>query len=279
MSSIALNTMTELEQNELDAVIRCVKDYRGVDFSEYAQGSLNRRVMRFFEINRLSGLSEFQQRVRTDREFGDFFINEITVNVTEMFRDPTFWVCIRDSVLPALSDRPVIRIWHAACSTGEEVFSMGILLREAGLEDKTRIVATDLNETALEQAQTGVFKLKSQILNHKNYGALNGKNDLALYYRTEGNNVIYDSSLIRNVKFLKHDLTSEQQPAKFDLIICRNVLIYFSFSLQDRVLQHFYDSLKSDSFLGIGSKESIYRTKIEKLVEIESYEEKIFRKP
>jgi chemotaxis protein methyltransferase CheR len=156
---------------------------------------------------------------------------------------------------------------------------MGILLREAGLEEKARIVATDLNETALKQAQTGVFKLKNQLLNQKNYGSLNGKNDLAVYYKNDGNNVVYDSSLIRNVKFIKHDLSSEQQLAKFDLIICRNVLIYFSFNLQDRVLQHFYDSLKAGSYLGIGSKESIYRTKIEKLVEIESYEEKIFRKP
>ncbi len=267
----------ELENNDLGAIINYVRDYRGVDFSNYAQGSLNRRILRFFEINRLSGLSEFQQRIRTDREFGDFFINEITVNVTEMFRDPTFWIYIRDHVIPELNNRSVIRIWHAACSTGEEVYSMGILLKEAGIENKVKIIATDLNENALEQAKKGVYRKKNQSLNQKNYETFNGKGDFSKYYKDEDNTVVFDNTLIKHVEFLKHDLTCGQELSKFDLIICRNVLIYFNFNLQDKVLQLFHNSLKPDSYLGIGSKESIYRTKIEKLLKIESYEEKIFR--
>jgi chemotaxis protein methyltransferase CheR len=270
--------MTEFEQNELGSIIKYVRDYRGVDFSDYALGSLNRRIIRFFEINRIAGLTEFHQRIRTDKEFGDFFINEVTVNVTEMFRDPGFWIFLRDQVMPVLNERPVIKIWHAACSTGEEVYSMGILLKEAGMDKKARIVATDLNENALEHAKKGTYKIKNQVLNQKNYEAFSGKKELSSYFKSDGNSVVFDSELIRNVQFLKHDLTSEQQLSTFDLIICRNVLIYFNFNLQVRVLQLFYNSLKPRSYLGIGSKESIYRTNTEKLLRTESYEEKIFRK-
>lgn len=270
--------MMEFENKDLGAIINYVRDYRGVDFSSYAQGSLNRRILRFFEINRLSGLSEFQQKIRTDREFGDFFINEITVNVTEMFRDPSFWIYIRDHIIPKLNNRPVIRIWHAACSTGEEIYSMGILLKEAGIDNKVRITATDLNENALEQARKGVYRKKNQTLNQKNYETFNGTGDFSKYFKDEDNTVVFDNNLIKHVEFLKHDLTSEQQLSKYDLIICRNVLIYFNFNLQDKVLQLFYNSLKPNSYLGIGSKESIYRTKIEKLIKLESYEEKIYRK-
>lgn len=270
--------MTEFEPNELSTLIRYVKDYRGVDFSDYAHGSLNRRIIRFFEINRIAGLTEFQQRIRTDKDFGDYFINEVTVNVTEMFRDPAFWVFLRDQVMPVLNEKNIIKIWHAACSTGEEVYSMGILLKEAKMEKKTRIIATDLNDNALEHAKKGVYKVKNQVLNKKNYEAFSGKTELSSYYTSDGNNVSFDNELIRNVQFLKHDLTSEKQLSTFDLIICRNVLIYFNFNLQVRVLQLFYNSLNPQSYLGIGSKESIYRTNTEKLLKTESYEEKIFRK-
>lgn len=270
--------MNEFDQREIKSIIDYVKIYRGVDFNDYAQGSLKRRVVRFFEMRRISGITEFEFRIKNDEQFATDFINEVTVNVTEMFRDPTFWIFLRDQVFPELAKLPVIRIWHAACSTGEEIYSMAILLKEAGLYSRARIVATDLNNCAIEHAKKGIYKIKSQSLNEKNYIGFKGKMSLSDYYKTEDTNVFYDPDLIKNVKFMKHNLASDQPFATFDLIICRNVLIYFNFNLQDKVLQLFLSSLERGGYLGIGSKESIYQTKAEKNFKTESIEEKIFKK-
>lgn len=269
--------MTDLTQKELDTILLYVKMYKGIDFTNYAQGSLKRRIIRFFGVKRLNGINEFESRIKKENEFADDFIDEVTVNVTEMFRDPGFWIYLRNSVLPQLAERPLINIWHAACSTGEEVYSMGILLKEAGISN-FKMVATDLNKSALNHAQKGIYKLKNQELNNRNYRQFNGAKELTDYYKIEGNNVIYDSSLIQNVEFKKHNLVNDKSFATYDLIICRNVLIYFNFELQEKVLSLFCDSMHIGSFLGIGSKESISWTKSEKFFNTESLEEKIFKK-
>ncbi|MFW5644764.1 MAG: CheR family methyltransferase [Bacteroidota bacterium] len=270
--------MTDLSNQEIDSIIKLLKLKKGTDLSDYARSSLNRRVNRFFDVKKISCIKDFEQRMQNEEAFADCFIDEITVNVTEMFRDAGFWIEIRDTVLPKLVERPIINIWHAACSTGEEVYSMAILLNEAGLYEKCRIVATDLNIAALKKCEKGIYLLKNQILNERNYNMFSGMKALSYYYERDKNQVKYHPALIKNVRFKRHDLVLDGSIGLFDLIICRNVLIYFNFPLQEKVLNLFTQSLAANSFLGIGSKESINWTRAEKHFQTLCLEEKIYKK-
>ena len=270
--------MIDLENQEINSIIDLLKLKRGTDLSDYARSSLSRRVNRFFELKKISCIKDFKRRMQDEKEFADCFIDEVTVNVTEMFRDAGFWIEIRNTVLPKLAERQVINIWHAACSTGEEVYSMAILLKEAGLYEKCRIVATDLNSAALQKSESGVYPLKNQLLNERNYNMFSGKKALNHYYERDKNQVKFDPGLIKNVRFKKHDLVLDGPIGLFDLIICRNVLIYFNFNLQEKVLNLFTQSLADNSYLGIGSKESINWTRAEKHFQTVSMDEKIYKK-
>ena len=270
--------ISKIENTEMNNLLAAVQDTIGVELSDYAQSSLQRRIIRFNEIARIANMDELIKKIRNESGFAVHFINEITVNVSEMFRDPSFWAIIRDSVLTELSNRSIINIWHAGCSQGEEVFTMAIILKEAGLLSKTRITATDINVNTLKIAENGIFLLKSQELNHKNYVRYGGKGLLSDYYKVVENKVHFDKELIRKVEFKKHDLSSDQHFAFFDLIICRNVFIYFNFNLQEKALAIFNQSLSKDSFLGIGSKESIAYCKGSRYLNALSLKEKIFRR-
>jgi chemotaxis protein methyltransferase CheR len=270
--------MSDLNDNDISTIIRLVKELKGIDFSDYAQSSLKRRIFRFFEINNISDINEFQLKMKVEKEFPDFFINEITVNVTEMFRDPAFWCVLRDTVIPELNNREIINIWHAACSSGEEVFSMAILLEEAGMLHKCNITATDLNLNILRIAQNGIYPLKCQELNSKNYTQFGGKEKLEKYYTVEEKNVVFNKDLISNTKFKFHDLTKDGSFGTFDLIICRNVFIYFNFMLQERVVAIFNRSLTKNSFLAIGTKESISWNRSALSFKEVNFELKIFQK-
>jgi len=270
--------VTKLDETEMQSLFVAVKDARGIDFIDYAQSSLQRRIIRFSEMEKLENVNELIHKIRFGNGFADRFINEVTVNVTEMFRDPSFWIVLRDTVLPELNKRSIINIWHAGCSIGEEVFSMAILLKESGMLSKTRIIATDLNDEALKLAQSGISMLKNQILNAKNYQNFGGKASLSDYYKVMENKVFYDKELIRKVEFKKHDLTADGYFGVFDLIICRNVFIYFNFNLQEKVLGLFNQSLSKNSFLGIGSKESITWCKGARFLTNVSVEDKVFRR-
>jgi chemotaxis protein methyltransferase CheR len=251
---------------------------RGVDFNNYALSSYKRRILRFIEINKIRELDFLLGKIRNDRSYADSFIKEITVNVTEMFRDPTFWIVLRDSILPYFNTMPIINIWHAACSTGEEVYSMAILLEEAGMLNHSRIVATDINNDVLDVARKGVFLLKNQETNTKNYIRFGGKRMLSDYYTVNGNTVQFDKRLVSRVDFICHNLAQEDPLEGFDLVLCRNVLIYFNFELQEKVIQSFAKSMSKGSFLGIGSKESIAWCKASRLLRTESQEENIYMK-
>lgn len=270
--------MIDLNDIDISRIISLLKEMKGIDFSDYAQSSLKRRIIRFFEINGISDVTEFTRRMKIENEFPDFFINEITVNVTEMFRDPAFWCVLRDKVIPELNKRPLINIWHAACSSGEEVFSMAILLKELEILDKCKITATDLNLNILRIAQNGVYPLKSQELNGKNYTQFGGKGKLSDYYSIQEKNVVFNQELIRNTKFKFHDLTKDGPFGIFDLIICRNVFIYFNFNLQERVVAIFNRSLGKNSYLAIGSKESISWNRSAMNFKDVNFELKIFQK-
>lgn len=268
----------EIVLKDIKKIIETIYVTRGVDFSDYAFSSFKRRVKRFLEINKLHDVNEFISRIREDAEFADVFIKEITVNVTEMFRDPSFWVILRDSIIPKIKFDSTLKIWHAACSTGEEVYSMAILLKEAGLLSCSEITATDINKHVLRVATKGVYPLRNQETNIKNYEQFGGKETLSDYYTATDNSVQFDKQLIANVDFRCHDLAQHELLGKFDLIICRNVLIYFNFELQEKVLQTFVQSLSKDAYLGIGSKESINWCRSARAFKEISFEEKIYKK-
>jgi chemotaxis protein methyltransferase CheR len=268
----------EIGIKDLKRVSDALKESSCIDFSNYAFSSFKRRIVRFQQINKIRDFDEFIERIKTDLVFTDTLIKEITVNVTEMFRDPSFWITLRDTILPRLSNQASLKIWHAACSTGEEVYSMAILLSESGLLKKAKIYATDLNTDVLKVAEKGVYPTKNQDTNTKNYEFFGGTRILADYYTVTDNNVVFDRKLTENVKFSCHNLAQDGPVSTFDLILCRNVLIYFNSELQEKVIQSFNESMSVGSFLGIGSKESIRWCKYARYFEEVSLEEKIYRK-
>jgi chemotaxis protein methyltransferase CheR len=268
----------EIDLKDIKRIIEAIKESIGVDFNNYAFSSFKRRVVRFLEINKIRNIDEFITRIKTDKFYTDNLVKEITVNVTEMFRDPSFWAVLRDKILPQLSTRSSFKIWHSACSTGEEVYSMAILLKESNLLKNTSIVATDLNSNVLKVAEKGVYSLKDQSTNSKNYEQFGGRNKLSDYYTVTDKTVQFDMKLIDNVDFRCHNLVQDGPISEFDLILCRNVLIYFNFELQEKVIETFNKSMSVGSFLGIGSKESIRWCKSTCLFEAESIDEKIYRK-
>lgn len=270
--------MEEIVTKDIDRIIDALYDSSGIDFSNYAFSSFKRRIMRFLEINKIRDLNRFIERIIADKSYSDSLIKEITVNVTEMFRDPSFWIALRDSILPKISSSSDIKIWHAACSTGEEVYSMAILLKESDLLQRSKIVATDLNSSVLKVAQEGAYSLRSQEINCKNYDQFAGNGKLTDYYTIIGNTAQFDKRLIDNVDFRCHNLAQDGPIPFFDLILCRNVLIYFNFDLQEKVIQTFSKSMSTGSFIGIGSKESIRWCNTCGSFEVVSYEEKIYRK-
>lgn len=263
---------------DIKKIIDAIRKSKGIDFSDYAFSSFKRRINRFLEIKKMRSIDELIGKIQTEGDFTDLLIKEITVNVTEMFRDPSFWIVLRDTVIPQIANNHALNIWHAACSTGEEVYSMAILLKEIGLLKKSSIVATDLNNNVLDIATRGLYSIRSQELNSKNYEVFSGKKNLSDYYTVHDGMVQYDKHLISNVKFSCHNLAQDGPFGKFDLIICRNVLIYFNFDLQEKVIFTFGQSLGKNAFLGIGSKESLTWCKSSRMFEEVSVEEKIYRK-
>lgn len=211
--------------------------------------------------------------------FIDEFLDELTVNVTEMFRDPGFWRVMRDEIIPGiLLNNKQFKIWHAGCSSGEEVLSMAILLREMGIHEDVTLFATDLDINILEKAKACSYPIKNMELNEKNYIRLEGKGSLKDYYKEENGRAVFDKSLMKNVTFRKHDLVTGEIFNKFDLILCRNVMIYFNQALQNDVLRKFHNSLFKYGYLAIGSKESLIWCDIASKFIVVNNEEKVYKK-
>jgi chemotaxis protein methyltransferase CheR len=205
-------------------------------------------------------------------------LKEVTVNTTEMFRDPTFWKKMKEAVFPLINDFPTIRIWHAACSSGEEVYSMAIALKEAGLYEKARIFASDINEDVIAKAQEGKYPVRNMELNGFNYEKYGGTKKLTDYFKVVGDYAMMDLSLLKNVTFKKFDLVQGEQFQRFDIILCRNVLIYFNLPLQDQVVEKFAKCMSAGGFLAVGSKETIAWCKSVDHYNTFSLEEKIYQK-
>lgn len=271
--------MLDIEIGEIRKITEVIKNNYEYDFSNYAMSSFKRRIQRVMEIYQFSSVDSLLKRVREDKPFFNDFITNITVNVTEMFRDPSFWRELRNQVLPDLiKQNRKISIWHAGCSSGEEVYSMCIMLQEMGALDQVKIIATDLDEIILEKAKLGHYQLKNMDLNGKNYVRFQGTRSLPDYYKEENGKALMDKALLKNVSFRQHDLVNGKMFFKFDLILCRNVMIYFNQTLQNEVLKKLHESLYNNGHLIIGSKESMIWSEIANKFKVINSEEKIYKK-
>jgi chemotaxis protein methyltransferase CheR len=247
----------ELEAIEIQLLLEGIYQYYGFDFRDYAPASLKRRIWNMIRAERLSSISALQARILHDPACVERFLLSLSVHVTSMFRDPSFYRVFSEQVVPLLRTYPFIRIWHAGCSTGEEVYSMAILLHETGLYERCRIYATDISETVLQTAREGIFPLNRVQEYTSNYLKSGGTRAFSEYYTAAYDHVIFDAALKQNLVFSPHNLAQDGPFNEFNVIWCRNVLIYFNKQLQARVHKLLYTSLGVFGILGLGQQESI----------------------
>jgi chemotaxis protein methyltransferase CheR len=268
----------ELERLEIQLLLEAVFRRYGFDFREYAPASLKRRLWRRIHAEGLTTVSALQDRILHEPAAMERLLLDLSINVTAMFRDPTFYAAFREQIVPLLRTYPFTRIWNAGCSTGEEVYSIAMLLEEEGVYDTTRIYATDINEAVVEQARTGVFPLDKMQEYTQNYIRAGGKRAFSEYYVAAYDAAQFDRRLIRNVVFAQHNLVSDRSFNEFNVIVCRNVMIYFDRSLQDHVHRLFYESLPVFGVLALGHKESIAFSPHADCYEELDAREKLYRK-
>jgi chemotaxis protein methyltransferase CheR len=270
--------IVEVSDIELELILNDVFELYGYDFKSYSKASLKRRITRLIAADKFLSFAEFRYKLRSDKQYFQRFIEQITVNVTEMFRDPSFYRTLRNEVLPVLATWPLIRIWHAGCSTGEEVYSMAILLHEANLLHKTRLYATDINPAVLDQVKSGIFPMSQMKQYSENYISSGGKKDFSFYYTAQYSVAKFQDFLSKGIVLSTHNLVSDGSFNEFNLILCRNVMIYFDKSLQERVLQLFYESLEMFGYLALGSKETLNFSELQDSFVQLADREKIWRK-
>lgn len=245
------------EDIELSLFIQAMEIKYGYDFKEYSRAHMKRRVKARLIKSNISNILELTHKVIYDEKFFKEVLLDFSINVTEMFRDPDFFKRVREMIFPVLESYPVVKIWHAGCSSGEEVYSMAIMLKEYGIYDRCQIYATDFNETILKRAKEGIYSLELMKEYTKNYISVGGLNSFSDYYIANYDNAIFESELKKNITFAEHNLVTDGKFGQMNLIICRNVLIYFDRSLQNRVNSLFSDSLLRGGYLCLGTKETL----------------------
>lgn len=272
--------MDEIEtQNiELQLLLQAIYLKYGYDFRNYAKASIRRRIQHRLLKDGFDSISAMQHKLLYDVSFFETLLLDMSINVTEMFRDPNFYLALRQFVVPMLKNFPFLKIWHAGCSTGEEVYSMAILLKEEGLYDRAQIYATDMNEVVLKQARDGIFNISRLKQYTANYQKAGGQESFSDYYSAHYDHVVMDKSLKENILFSDHNLATDGVFGEMNLILCRNVLIYFNRDLQHRALGLFLESLCAEGFLCLGSKESIRFSEYSKSFEDVVKNEKIYLK-
>jgi chemotaxis protein methyltransferase CheR len=255
MNHIEEYTMAESQQ--LRELLRSIRSVYGYDFTEYSEASLRRRVDGFMKDHNIGSLSMLETALLTNDRVFEQFIQQVTITVTEMFRDPSFYKMLREQVISRLATYPFIKIWVAGSSTGEEAYSVAICLKEQGLLERTIIYATDINQRALQTAKEGVYPIRNIKDYTANYMKSGGQNSFSDYYVAKYDSVLLDRSLKKNIVFSVHNLVIDRSFNEFQLIVCRNVLIYFNQQLQNRVIALFCESLCPLGFLALGQKESL----------------------
>jgi chemotaxis protein methyltransferase CheR len=268
----------ETEGLEVDLLLEAVARHYGYDFRDYARSSLTRRVRKMLGILAVPSVSALQDRLLIDEEAMNVFVELVGVHTTAMFRDPDFYRALRTEVVPLLRTYPFIRIWHAGCATGEEVYSLAILLQEEGIYDRCRLYATDLSDLVLEKAKRGIFPLGAMRDYTQGYQAAGGINDFSAYYIADQKNAILRHTLRKNIIFAQHNLACDGPFNEFHLVLCRNVGIYFNETLRRRMHDLIYRSLVPFGVLGLGKKESLrYTDYAEQYQELPS-EVRLYRK-
>ena len=247
----------ELEDLEIGLLLEALAQRYGYDFRSYAPASLRRRIRSVLMQERIETVSGLQERLLHQPRMLPRFVSRMSIGVTGMFRDALFYRRLREEVVPLLRTYPFIRVWVAGCSTGEEVYSLAILLAEEGLLERTRLYATDLSELVLDRARRGVFPLTSMRAYTEAYLAAGGREDFSRYYVADHQNAKLESHLRRAIVFSQHNLVSDEVFNEFQLVLCRNVMIYFERPLRDRVHGLLHRSLTPLGVLGLGMRESI----------------------
>ncbi|MGH9881684.1 MAG: CheR family methyltransferase [Pyrinomonadaceae bacterium] len=255
--SKVLTSSSGLEDVEIDLLLEGVYRFYGFDFRQYSRTSIKRRILELMRNEKSDTVSAFQNKILHDSACLDRFLLGLSVHATAMFRDPSFYLTFRKRVVPLLRTYPTVQIWIAGCSTGEEVYSLAILLKEERLYEKCRIYATDISQTVLRKARDGIFPLASMRDYTNNYHQAGGINEFSDYYTAQYDSVIFSSALKHNVVFCEHNLATDGSFNEFQVILCRNVMIYFNKDLQLRVHNLLYDSLSMFGVFGLGNKESL----------------------
>jgi chemotaxis protein methyltransferase CheR len=275
---MVVRTVETISTEALTSMLNTIRKEYGYDFTQYAQASVKRRTVFFMNSHKIGSVQALTENLLEDELCFEEFVRNISVTVTEMFRDPMFYSCLRMKVMKRLATYPFIKIWVAGCATGEEVYSLAILLKEEGLLNRSLIYATDINQHSLHVAKQGIFPADLMKTYRDNYNKSGGEKDFSKYYVAEYNAALIDKSLRNNIVFAPHNLASDKSFNEFQLILCRNVLIYFNQELQNRVMNLFYESLCPFGILGLGNKESLLFTDKNKSFETIDKKQKIFIK-
>jgi len=268
----------EIQDIEVDLLVEALYRRHGYDFRNYARASLKRRVVGLAPAFGCARVSELIPRLLRDPEFVRQIVPKLSVPVTDMFRDPPVFLTLRRQVLPLMTSYPRLNIWQAGCASGEEVYSLAILLREEGLSERVHIYATDINDEALARAEEGVFPLRQLRDFSTNYLKAGGRQSLSHYYHAHYDHARLDPSLRQNITFARHNLASDGVFCEANLILCRNVLIYFDRVLQSRALRLFHDSLVRQGFLCLGNRESLQFSEVAEDFTAIDLEHRVFRK-
>lgn len=257
MGFTSFSMAEEITDTDLTSILETVYEEYGYDFRNYSRAHVKRRINNRLSIAGIHSGKEAAQRIRKDKVFATCFLQDLSITVTEMFRDPDFYRSLRERVIPVLRTYPFIKIWHAGCATGQEAYSMAILLQEEGLYDRTTIYATDFNQDALNQAKAGIFSSKLMKEYTANYQLAGGMESFADYYTSSYEMAIMNQNLKKNIVWANHNLVTDSVFAEVNLILCRNVMIYFDKELQKHVHDLFHASLIKGGILCLGSKESL----------------------
>jgi len=250
-----------ISYEELENLVAFIKNVQGFDFSDYSAASLKRRVTRIMQLQKLS-LFDLRTLLTNDQDYFESFLIEVTVNVTEMFRDPSFYKSVANNIIPYLKSYQRIKVWNAGCSTGEELYSFAILFSEENLYERCFFYGTDINTDVLEQAKNGIYNLQKMKQYSENFQKIGSSNTLSNYYTAKYDAASINHSLKKNILFSVHNLASDGVFNEFQVISCRNVLIYFNSELQKKVIELFYNSLANFGFLCLGSKETLRSTEL-----------------
>ncbi|MBI1288631.1 MAG: protein-glutamate O-methyltransferase CheR [Flavobacteriales bacterium] len=263
---------------EIELLLEAVFRKYGYDFREYSKAHVKRRVLSRLRLSRIESVSMMQHLVLHDADFAALLLKDLSINVTEMFRDPNFYKAIRETVVPILKTWSYIKLWHAGCSTGEEVYSMAILLKEEGLYDRTQIYATDFNHHVLKHAKEGIYPAELMKKYAKNYQDSGAKGSFSDYYHAQYDSAIMDASLKKNIVWANHNLVTDSDFAETQMVVCRNVLIYFNKELQNKVHGLFHNSLVNGGILCLGNKESLQFSEYQSHFDVLDKKQKIYKK-